>query len=132
VADSASDAYGWEVENAVDKRVPSAAMLAERLAGDASAAQFFGAIGAAGAGVAGHAATHAAYKVFLHKTQLGPYSRAELAAKVASGEIDAATRVWDMRWVPRIDQWRPAGELAELAPLFQASPFDPDGIPDPE
>jgi hypothetical protein len=124
VTDSASDAYGWEVEHAVDKRVPAAAFLAS----EALAAQL---LGSAAVGTVAPAA--AAYKVFLNKAQSGPYSAAELASRIARGDIDAATKVWNMRWVPRVDQWRPAGELAELAPLFQAAVPDPDDdIPDPE
>jgi hypothetical protein len=123
VADSASDAYSWEVAHAVDKRVP----LADYLASEALAAQLFCAAPRA-VPLAG-----AAYKVFLDKTQLGPYSSEELALKIARGEVGPATKVWNMRWVPRVDQWKPAGEMAELAPLFQAAIPDPDhDIPDPQ
>jgi hypothetical protein len=125
VPDSASDAYSWEVENLVDKRVPGADVLAS----EALAASVF-----AAPAVAGMVAPAAAsYKVFVDKVQQGPYSGDELAQRVARGEIDADTKVWNMRWVPRIDQWQRAADLAELAPLFAAAIPDPDDdIPDPQ
>lgn len=125
VSDSAADAYGWEVQHAIDKRV----IRPEYLASEARAATLFG-VGPAApcAPVLG-----GAYKVFLNQTQHGPYGLDELAVRMARGEIDAQTRVWNMRWVPHVDQWRRAGEMAELAALFGAAIPDPvDDIPDPD
>lgn len=121
VADSAADAYPWEVEQARDKRVPRAEFLASAaLAADLLAAPV--------------AAPVAAYKVFLNRVQQGPYSRDELAAKIARGEVRPGTKVWNMDWTPRVDQWQPAADLPELAPLFAPAIPDPedDAIPDPQ
>ncbi len=128
VSASASDAYAWEVESAVDKRV----MRADYLASEAMAAAVFsGAPAPAPAAALTGAAP--AYKVFLNKVQYGPYALAELALKIARGEIDADTKVWNMQWRPRVDQWQRAGDMLELTPLFgTATGADADLIPDPE
>ncbi|QBE67354.1 hypothetical protein EWM63_18180 [Pseudoduganella lutea] len=139
VPGSASDAYQWEVQHSVDKRVPRA----EYSAGEAAAKALLGggvsiakAVDApAGAVASGMPATasSALFKVFVNRTQQGPYTVAELAERIARGEVDAATKTWNMRWVPHVDQWQPAGAVAELAPLFaQAIPDPVDDIPDPE
>jgi hypothetical protein len=131
VPDSASDAYTWEVAQPVDKRVlrpdllSSEAMAAAVLRGGAADAGY---LKAAPPPLAG-----ATYKIFVNRMQSGPYSAQELALKAARGEITGDTKVWNMRWVPRVDQWQPASQLAELAHLFDAAIPDPDdGIPDPE
>jgi hypothetical protein len=145
VPGSATDAYAWEVQQSVDKRVPRA----EFQNGDAAAKSLLDGAGPGGglslakapAGAGGAAGTAAApvagvpvlFKVFVNRTQQGPYTVAELAQRIALGEVDAATKVWNMRWVPHVDGWQPAGAVAELAPLFAASIPDPtDDIPDPE
>ncbi|NRR28948.1 DUF4339 domain-containing protein [Oxalobacteraceae bacterium] len=150
VGDSASDAYSWEVQNSVDKRV----IKAEYQASEAQAAMVFSgaASGVAAAVAAAAAAGHGAggypagiapagtqvsrapsFKVFLNKVQQGPYSLDELAQRIARGEVDAGTKVWNMVWVPRVDQWKLAGDIPELAALFGPAIPDPDDdIPDPE
>jgi len=126
VPDSASDAYGWEVQNAADKRV----MRPEYLVSEAQAASVFSAAAAPPAAARPQANS---YKVFLNKTQQGPYGWDELARRIALGEISADTKVWNMRWVPHVDRWQAADEVPELVPLFGTAIPDPhDDIPDPE
>jgi hypothetical protein len=121
VPDSAGDAYSWEVAQPLEKRVPLPAFLAD----EGLAA---GVLQAAVTAPTHTALAGAAYKTFVGGVQRGPYSADELGLRIARGEIDAATKVWNMRWVPRVDQWQAAGALAELAPLFQAAAIpDPDG-----
>ncbi|HEX8605488.1 MAG TPA: tubulin-like doman-containing protein [Pseudoduganella sp.] len=146
VPGSASDAYAWEVQQSIDKRVPRAQFLNGEAAaktllegaaadggvslGKATAGLYDAFGGAAAAAVAG---APALFKVFVNRTQQGPYTVAELVQRIALGEVNAATKVWNMRWVPHVDGWQPAGAVAELAPLFAASIPDPtDDIPDPE
>ncbi|MBJ7313726.1 tubulin-like doman-containing protein [Rugamonas sp. CCM 8940] len=145
VVDSASDAYSWEVQQTVDKRV----LKPEYLVSETQAAGVFGggrepgpsAYAAAAVETAAQAMQYhqpvakrpASYKVFLNKVQHGPYSLEEIAQRIVHGEIDAGTKVWNMLWVPRVDQWRAAGDMAELSALFDAVIPDPeDDIPDPE
>ncbi|MYN09022.1 tubulin-like doman-containing protein [Pseudoduganella aquatica] len=146
VAGSSTDAYSWEVQHAVDKRV----LKPEMLASDAAAARVFGDASAATAVAAGGAAAPAAavaaavaappaaaggvlYKVFVNKTQQGPYGLHELAQRITAGEVDGNTKVWNMLWVPRVDQWKLASEMPDIAPLLSAAIPDPhDDIPDPE
>jgi len=130
VPGSAHDAYTWEVQQPVDKRVPRP----EYLASETTAAQLLAGGSVAAAPVGGApAAGGSLYKVFVNRMQQGPYTVQELAQRVARGEIDAATKVWDMRWVPHVDGWRTARDVPELAVLFAASIPDPtDDIPDPE
>ena len=129
VPNSRGDAYPWEVQNLVDKR----AIKADYLGSDALAALAVerrvtaASISAPSAPLAGR------YKVFLDQVQQGPYSQDELALRIARGEIDAMTKVWNMQWNPKTDKWKMAGEMAELAALFEAAIPDPDSaIPDPE
>ncbi|CDG81701.1 tubulin-like doman-containing protein [Janthinobacterium agaricidamnosum] len=140
VSDSSSDAYRWEVEKVVDKRV----IRAEYLANEAAAAGVFAAAPATAPatapGVAPQAAplrpaavAGASYKVFLNKVQHGPYSFDELAARIGRGEVEPSTKIWNMVWIPRVDQWKVAAEMSEFAALFAADIPDPDDeIPDPE
>ncbi len=142
VAGSAHDAYPWEVQNAVDKRVPRA----EYLASEAAAARLLSAAAAPAvpAGASTSMSTPAPvapaalppsaslYKVFVNRMQQGPYSVQELSQRIAAGEVDGATKVWDMRWTPHVDQWKSARDMPELAALFAAAIPDPgDDIPDP-
>ena len=124
VADSASDAYPWEVERVVDKRV----IRPEVLASEQRAAQ------AVDAGVAGPANAAAAprYKLFIGGAQHGPYSADDIAQRITRGEVTADTRVWNMQWNRRLDKWQPAGHLAELAPLFALFALFDEPIPDPD
>ncbi|MDL2356795.1 MAG: tubulin-like doman-containing protein, partial [Pseudomonadota bacterium] len=121
VADSASDAYHWEVERAVDKRV----IRADVLASDQRAAQAMAAAATAPAAPR--------YKLFSGGAQHGPYSADEIAQRITRGEVTRDTRVWNMQWNPKLDKWQFAGHLAELAALFHNAIPDPDDdIPDPE
>ncbi len=136
VPNSASDAYAWEVQNSVDKR----AIRADYLASDALAAQALaGLTGAPGATFAaaplapGMAAQAGRYKVFLNKAQQGPFSFDEIALRIARGELEPSTKIWNMQWDPKSDKWQAAGALPELARLFDGAIPDPeDAIPDPE
>jgi hypothetical protein len=125
VPNSASDAYAWEVEKVVDKRVIRPEVLAsEALAGQALQAP---------APVPAVAVAAARFKVFLGGVQQGPYSADELALRIARAEVDAGTKVWNMQWNPRVDKWKRAGDMAELAELFEHAIPDPDNdIPDPD
>lgn len=125
VPDSASDAYAWEVEKVVDKRVIKPEVLAsEALAGQALQAQ----APAVAVGVA-----PGRFKVFLGGVQQGPYSMDELALRIARAEVDAGTKVWNMLWNPRVDKWKSAADMPELSGLFEHAIPDPDNdIPDPE
>ncbi|SFU36925.1 tubulin-like doman-containing protein [Pseudoduganella namucuonensis] len=141
VAGSATDAYSWEVQHMVEKRV----LRQEYLASEAAAAGVFAASIAAPAAptvvvapvivpaAGGVTALPALYKVFLNKAQHGPYSLNELAQRIALGEVVGDTKVWNMQWIPRVDQWKLASDIPEIAQLLHAAIPDPhDDIPDPE
>jgi hypothetical protein len=175
VPDSASDAYQWEVERPVDKRVIRHEFLAsEARALHALERRAAAPAGAArpAAGLAGMDMPHAApaativsastpaapagegvqpgdggpaafvvgatpmaarYKLFVNGAQRGPYALEEVAQQLARGEIDHATRIWNMQWNPRLDKWKTVGEIPELAGAGEPAIPDPDdGIPDPE
>ncbi|MFM9434725.1 hypothetical protein ACFDR9_001786 [Janthinobacterium sp. CG_23.3] len=126
VSDSASDAYRWEVQQALDKRV----IQPDYLVNEALAASLFG---AAGMPRPAASASGASYKVFLNKVQHGPYTLDEMALRIGRGEIEAGTKIWNMQWIPRVDQWKLAAEIPELAALLDSAIPDPDDdIPDPE
>ena len=127
VPGSAGDAYSWEVERPVDKRV----ILPDYLASDDRAAEVLQRKARAPSMPAPAGLNR--YKLFLQGAQRGPYTQDELAQMAARGEIEAGTRVWDMRWNPKLDKWSTVGALPELAPLLGAAIPDPDdGVPDPE
>ncbi|QYF91821.1 GYF domain-containing protein [Massilia sp. PAMC28688] len=138
VPNSASDAYAWEVERAIDKRV----IRADYLASDEEAAQVLQqrvqSQAAAASSVAYMApvagvAPSTRFKVFLHGAQQGPYMVEELAVRVARGEVGPETKVWNMQWNPKADKWKLAGDQPELAGLFDNAIPDPDDdIPDPD
>lgn len=48
----------------------------------------------------------------------GPFPSEELARRIAAGTLDRATLVWS----PGMASWQPAGEVADLAPLFANVP----------
>ena len=125
VPDSASDAYAWEVERAVDKRV----IKADYLASDEQAgAAFEVRVPQVAVGLA-----PSRFKVFLSGAQQGPYSHDELALRIARGEVGPDTKVWSMQWNPKADKWKLAGDMPELADLFGEPVPDPDNdIPDPD
>jgi hypothetical protein len=125
VPDSWADAYAWEVERHVDKR----AIRPDYLASDARAAQVL----ERPVAYAPAPSPGARFKVFLNGAQQGPYSQDELALRIARGEIDGATKIWNMQWNPKADKWKTAGAMPELAPLFDAPiPAPGDDIPDPD
>ncbi|MFC5549655.1 tubulin-like doman-containing protein [Massilia aerilata] len=154
VPDSASDAYHWEVERPVDKRV----IRPEFLAGEARALQALerrsaspasapagpgagavgpgmhaAAVGSPEAFVAGASPMASRYKLFVNGAQRGPYALEEVAQALARGEIDHGTRIWNMQWNPRQDKWKTVGEMPELAAVFDNAIPDPeDGVPDPD
>lgn len=49
----------------------------------------------------------------------GPYDRAELQALLNEGRLERTSLLSEE---DRTDDWRPAGEIAELAPLFEGGP----------
>jgi hypothetical protein len=134
VPNSASDAYSWEVERAVDKRV----IKPDYLQSDVEAARALqerreSAATTTAAVPVGVALVQARFKVFLNGAQHGPYTVDEVALRIARGEIDPATKVWNMQWNPRADKWKLAADMPELASLFDDAIPDPDNdIPDPE
>jgi len=159
VPDSRTDAYHWEVEHPVDKRViqpeflaseTRAAQALERRAGQPAAAAPAGPATPAAASPGAPAGTPAAdlgpakflvgatpigtrYKLFVDGAQHGPYAFDEVAQQLASGEIDAGTRIWNMAWNPRVDKWKTVGDIPELAVLAHEPAIpDPDDIPDPD
>jgi hypothetical protein len=129
VPDSASDAYPWEVERAQDKRAIGKGLLAS----ESSAAQPLAPREAPAAVAVAVGVFAPRYRVFLNGAQQGPYSQDEIALRIARAEVDSATKVWNMHWNPRQDKWKCAGELPELALLFDGAIADPDiDIPDPD
>ena len=141
VPDSSLDAYSWEVERPVDKRV----ILPAYLMNEEGAAQALAAHAAPAPAVdlaklpAIHAAPltgQARYKLFMQGAQRGPYTLDEIVQLAARGEVDAATRAWNMAWNPKADKWSTVGALPELAAVLDQLIPDPDdvgdAIPDPE
>lgn len=137
VPDSAGDAYSWEVERPVDKRV----LLPEYLASDERAAVVLQRRAAGGVELAKAPVqvVQPRYKLFVQGAQRGPFTIDEIARQAARGEIDAATRAWNMAWNPKLDKWSTVGALPELAAVLGDAIPDPDdapggadGIPDPE
>ncbi|HET6876022.1 MAG TPA: SPFH domain-containing protein [Jatrophihabitans sp.] len=78
----------------------------------------------AGGGASGTAAppplpnTPAPFYLGIDGKQVGPVQRADLPARVASGELTRETLVWKQG----MPAWAPAGDVAELASLFAATP----------
>lgn len=131
VPGSSQDAYGWEVERAVDKRVILPALLA-----DEEAAALALAPRAAVVAPPPLPTTAPRFKLFVGGAQRGPFTVDQIAQQAARGEIDHATRAWDMRWHPKIGKWSTVGELPELAAVLEKSrddaiPDPDDGVPDP-
>ncbi|MDB5960019.1 MAG: hypothetical protein JWP59_1313 [Massilia sp.] len=129
VPDSANDAYHWEVERAVDKRVVRQGLLAD----EASAAQALHPHATA-------AATPLRFKLFIGGAQQGPFSVEQLAERIGRGEVQADTQVWNMNNSIKLGKWQAAAEVAALSSLFDDAVPDPgnaanavggDGVPDP-
>ncbi|XYJ11403.1 tubulin-like doman-containing protein [Telluria sp. B2] len=126
VPDSASDAYSWEVERPVDKRV----IKPEFLASDARAAQ---AIERRVQPAAPAATSGPRYKLFVQGAQRGPFAVEEIARQLTQGEIDLATRAWNMAQDPKFGKWQTVADIPGLDALRGPAIPDPDdGIPDPQ
>ena len=129
VPDSASDAYSWEVERPVDKRV----IRPEFLASDARAAQAIERRTPATAAPAPAPAGGARYKLFVQGAQRGPFAVEEIARQLEAGEIDLATRAWNMAQDPKFGKWQTVADIPGLDVLRGPAIPDPDdGIPDPQ
>ena len=130
VPDSASDAYSWEVERSVDKRV----IKPEFLASDARAAQAMERRTQAPAPApAAVAAGGPRYKLFVQGAQRGPFAVEEIGRQLAAGEIDLATRAWNMAQDPKFGKWGSVADIPGLDALRGPAIPDPDdGIPDPQ
>lgn len=63
-------------------------------------------------------ASETSYYVVLGGQQSGPYKVSQLQPLVQQGRIDSATMVW----AQGMPAWTPAGQLAELQPLFPTVP----------
>lgn len=63
-------------------------------------------------------APETAYYVVLGGQQSGPYKVSQLQPLVQQGRIDPATMVW----AQGMPAWTPAGQVAELQPLFPTVP----------
>jgi hypothetical protein len=131
VPGSSQDAYSWEVERALDKRV----ILPALLASEGAAAQALA--GRPAAAPPPLPAASPRFKLFIGGAQQGPFTVDDIAQQAARGEIDHATRAWDMRWHPKIGKWSTVGELPELAavlngPATDTIPDPDDGVPDPQ
>ena len=125
VPDSALDAYQWEVERAVDKRVVRPALLAS----EDSAAQAL-------AAAAITPAVAPRFKLFIDGAQQGPFLIEQVAERIRRGMVKADTQVWNMKNTPQLGKWLPAAQVAELTAWFEDAIPDPlhpgdDGIPDP-
>jgi hypothetical protein len=156
VPDSASDAYHWEVERPVDKRVirpeflasearalqalerrslasaaapvgaAAATIVSPTMPAAAAGAELHPAASGAATFVVGATPMAARFKLFVNGAQRGPYALDEVAQQLARGEIDLGTRIWNMQWNPRLDKWKTVGEIPELAGGRDAAIPDPD------
>ncbi|MGX4643663.1 tubulin-like doman-containing protein [Massilia sp. SYSU DXS3249] len=137
VPDSASDAYSWEVERPLDKRI----LRPEFLASDARAATVIARqeqkVEAAAipdpAPVPAPAAQGARYKLFVAGAQRGPFTVEEVAQQLRRGEIDLATRSWNMAQDLASGKWQTVADIPGIGVWHvQAIPDPDDGIPDPQ
>jgi len=129
VPDSASDAYNWEVERPVDKRV----IKAEFLASDARAAQAAERRTHVAAAAMPAMAAGPRYKLFVAGAQRGPFAVEEIAQQLARGEVDLATRAWNMAQDTRFGKWQTVADIPGLDPSqANAIPDPDDGVPDPQ
>lgn len=67
------------------------------------------------------------YMVGVNGSQYGPYDTNQLSQMVNSGQINAQTLVW----AQGMATWTPAGNVPELAPLFNPMPSNPGMMPPP-
>jgi hypothetical protein len=156
VPGSSSDAYHWEVEHPVDKRTikpeflaseARAAQALERRAAAQTSAAATPSVAPPGAApgtpvanlgpatfLVGATPIGTRYKLFVDGAQQGPFAFEEVAQQLARGEIDHATRIWNMAWNPRADKWKTVGDIPELmaTACAPAIPDPDDAIPDPD
>jgi hypothetical protein len=125
------DAYSWEVERPIDKRIIKPEILAsEARAAAALEVRGLGSVAAAIPDPA-PAPEAARYKLFVAGAQRGPFALEEVAQQLARGEIDLATRAWNMAQDPKSGKW---GAVADIPGIAQPSsiPDPDDGVPDPQ
>jgi hypothetical protein len=141
VPDSAADAYTWEVERPIDKRI----VRPEFLASDARAAAVVerrghGPVSGAATGsaavpdpVPSAAPQGARYKLFVGGAQRGPFTVEEVAQQLGRGEIDLATRAWNMAQDPKSGKWQTVADIPGIGVWHAPTIPDPDdAIPDPQ
>ncbi len=63
--------------------------------------------------------------VAINDVPVGPVKREEVARKIGMGAVTRAS----LCWREGLDDWRPVGEVAELASLFKARPAPPAPAP---
>ena len=131
--DSAMDAYSWEVERAIDKRVVKPEILAsEARAAAALEVRGLGTPAAIPDPAPAPAADAARYKLFVAGAQRGPFALDEVAQQLARGEIDLATRAWNMAQDPKYGKWQTLAEIPGFADNAPSIPDPDDGVPDPQ
>ncbi|MET0981468.1 MAG: hypothetical protein ABWY02_05165, partial [Telluria sp.] len=135
VPDSALDAYSWEVERPLDKRI----LRPDFLASDARAASVIERRGPGAATIPDPvpamtpAPQSARYKLFVAGAQRGPFALDEVAQQLERGEIELATKSWNMAQDPRFGKWQAVADIPGLDALRGPAIPDPDdGIPDPQ
>lgn len=65
------------------------------------------------------------YYAYVNGQQCGPYTVAQVSQLVQQGQVNPATLVW----AQGMAGWVPAGQVAELQPLFQPAPPPMPGAP---
>jgi len=138
VPDSAADAYSWEVERPIDKRIVKPEILGSEAR--AAAALEVRGLGASTSPSAVPipdplpAFSDARYKLFVAGAQHGPFAVEEVARQLARGEIDLGTRAWNMAQDPKTGKWGLVSDIPGIASVTADAPIpDPDdGVPDPE
>jgi hypothetical protein len=136
VPDSAMDAYSWEVERPIDKRIVKPEILASE-ARAAAALEVRGLGSPATATIPDPApAPHTSrYKLFVAGAQRGPFALDEVARQLARGEIELGTRAWDMAQDPKSGKWQTVADIPGIAGMADQAPSIPDpddGVPDPQ
>jgi hypothetical protein len=138
VPDSALDAYSWEVERPIDKRIVKPEILAsEARAAAALEVRALGSPANAAAPIPDPAPAPptSRYKLFVGGAQRGPFAVDEVARQLARGEIEPGTRAWDMAQDPKSGKWRTVADIPGLAGMAGQAPSIPDpddGVPDPQ
>jgi hypothetical protein len=138
VPDSALDAYSWEVERPIDKRVIKPEILASEAR--AAAALEVRGLGSSPVVVAAPIpdpapvpSLHGArYKLFVAGAQRGPFAVDEVAQQLARGEIGLGTRAWNMAQDPKSGTWQTVADIPGLAHAAPSIPDPDDGVPDPQ